>query len=212
MSLRSILKWIFSVLVAVLLLSGGFAAGFVSNLQMKSAASSEVHKLYLRNAGDAPPEVRSGVITALKAFQDGYIKRDPKGIDSFMSHLFAKNEDVLVLGTDAGEWVRGYPAAAEFIRADWQYWGDFRFSADDSIICSSGNVAWVTSIGVVHFKGSDRPLRFSAILARNGSSWLFREMHFQWDDRNLSSADILRPNRFFNLVRLAFRRITNNAG
>jgi hypothetical protein len=205
-------KRILSALAAVLLLFGGFSIGFISCLHLKSAAPNEVRTLSSQPAGNAPPSVRSGVLTALRGFQDGYISRDPRHLDSFMSRLIAKNDDVLILGTDAGEWARGYPAATEFIRADWQGWGDFRFAADDAIICSSGDVAWTTSIGVVHFKGSDRPLRFSAILTRNGSNWLFRELHFQWDERDPSSADILRPNTYLKLARLAFRRLTNPAG
>ncbi|MGA7106462.1 MAG: nuclear transport factor 2 family protein [Terracidiphilus sp.] len=153
--------------------------------------------------------MRSGVLTALRAFQAGYIQRDPKDLDSFMSRLIAKNDDVLILGTDAGEWVRGYPAAAGFIRADWQGWGDFRFAVEDSIICSDGDVAWTTSTGDVHFKGANRALRFSAILKRDGSNWLFHELHFQWDDRDPSPADVLRPKTYFKLLRLAFRQVTS---
>ena len=205
-----LVKRIFPALAAVLLLFGAFASGFISCLHLKSAVSSEIRKLYLQDAGDAPPTVRSGVLTALRAFQDGYIKRDPKDIDSFMNRLIAKDDDVLILGTDAGEGARGYPAAADFIRADWQVWGDFRFAADDSIISSSGDVAWVTSIGVVHFKGLDRPLRFTAILTRNGNGWFFREMQFQWDDRDPSATDIFRPKTYLRLVTLALRRITNS--
>lgn len=204
-------KRVFSAFVAVLLVSAGFASGFISCLHLKSAASYDLRMQYLQPAGDAPPAVRAGVLTALRAFQSGYIKRDPNNLDSFMSRLFAKNDDVLILGTDAGEWVRGYPAAAEFIRADWQSWGDFRFAVDDSNIWSCGDVAWIASVGVVQFKGADRPLRFSAILTRDGSNWLFREVHFQWDDRDPSAVDILRPKTYFKLVSLAFRRITNGA-
>lgn len=205
-------KRILSTLAAVLLLFGGFSIGFISCLHLKSAAPNEVRTLYLQHAGNASPSVRSGVLTALSRFQDGYIKRDPKNLDSFMNHLFAKNDDALILGTDANEWARGYPAMTEFIRADWQSWGDFRFAAADATICSSGDVAWITSIGLVHFKGADRPVRFSAILTRDGSNWLFQELHFQWDDRDPSSTDILRPNTYLRIVRLAIRRITSTAG
>ncbi len=199
-------------LAAVLLVFGAFASGFVACLHLKSAPSSEARKLYLQQAGDAPPLVRAGVLTALRAFQDGYIKRDPKDLDSFMSRLFQKSDDILILGTDGGEWVRGYPAAAKFIRADWLGWGDFRFAVDDSIISGSGDVVWIASIGAVHFKGGARPVRFSAILTRDGSNWLFREASFQWDDRDPSPADILRPKTYLTLVRLAFRRLTQGAG
>ena len=204
------MKRIGLALVSVLLLFVGFACGYVSCLHMRSGVSSEVRRLYLQNPGDAPPEVRSGVLSALRAFQDGYAKRDPNDIDSFADRLIVKNNEVLILGTDSGEWIRGYPAAKEFIKADWQGWGDFRFAVDDSIIWSSGNVAWVTSTGVVHFKGLDRPVRFSAVLTNNESTWRFRELHFQWDEHDPSSADLLRPKTYLTLARLAFQRITNS--
>ena len=212
MKLRLNRKMLFSALAAVLLMSGGFAAGFISCLHLRNSIPDEARKLYLHDAGDAPPAVRAGVLTALRAFQDGYIKRDPKDLDSFMSRLFAKNDDLLILGTDAGEWVRGYPAATEFIRTDWQRWGDLRLAADDPIICSSGDVAWMTSYGEVRFNGGQRPVRFSAILTRQGNDWLFRQVHFQWDDRGAGAADLLRPKTYLQLAQLVFRRITNPFG
>ena len=195
-------------LVAALLVFGGFASGFIACLHLKSAPSSEARQQFLQQAGDAPPLVREGVLVALRAFQDGYIKRDPKDLDSFMSRLFQKNDDVVILGTDGGEWVRGFPAAAKFIRADWVGWGDFRFAVDDSVVLSlgSGDVVWIASVGAVHFKEGARPVRFSAVLTRNGSNWFFREASFQWDDTDPSPAEILRPKTYLKLVRLAFRR------
>jgi hypothetical protein len=202
---------IVSGLAAALLFIGGFAFGFVACLHLKSAASKDIRAEYLRHAGNAPPSVRSGVLTTLRAFQAGYIKRDPKDLDSFTSRLIAKSDDVLILGTDAGEWVRGYSATAAFIRADWQGWGDVRFNVDDSIISSFGDVAWVASTGEVHFKGFNRPVRFSGVLIRDGNNWLFRQIQFQWDDRDPSSTDIFRPRTYLKLVELAFRRISGSA-
>ena len=81
--------------------------------------------------------MRAGVLAALTDFQKGYVKRDPKELDAFMNRLFPKKDDILLLGTDAGEWARGYPAVGEFIRADWMNLGDFRFAVDDSVVWSS---------------------------------------------------------------------------
>ena len=192
-------KRIFPALVIALFVSGAFTFGFVSCLHLKSSVSPDIRQQYLLQAGDAPPEVRAAVLAALRDFQEGYIKRDPKELDSFMTRLFSKSDEVLLMGTDTGEWARGYPAVGEFIRADWLNWGDFRFAVDQSIIWSSGDVAWIASVGVVREQGLDRPLRFSAILARNGNHWLFRQLHFQWDDREPSSADLLHPRTYLKL-------------
>ena len=132
-----------------------------------------------------------------------------------MNRLFLKDDDILLLGTDAGEWARGYPAVGEFIRTDWLNWGDFRFAVDDSTVWSSGDLAWIASIGTVHERGSDRPLRFSAILTRHGNRWLFRQVHFQWDDRDPSPADLLRPSTDLKLVEWVLqyvRHIAQSAG
>ncbi len=206
---------VLSALALALLVLGAFAFGFVSSLHLKSASSSDLRHQYLRQTGDAPPSVREGVLAALRAFQEGYVKRDPKELDSFMYRLFPESGDILLMGTDAGEWARGYPAVAEFIKTDWLKWGDFRFAVDDSIIWSSGDVAWIASVGVVHGRGSDRPLRFSAILTRNGSNWLFRQVHFQWDDRDPRPSDLLRPSTHLKVVRLVLyyiRGIARRAG
>jgi hypothetical protein len=205
-------KRVYSALAAVVLVFGGFAMGFIACLHLKSAASSEARQQYLHPPGDAPPPVRAEVLTALRAFQNGYVKRDPNDLDSFMSRLFPKRDDVLVLGTDSGEWVRGYPAAAKFIRSDWLGWGDFRFDVDDSIIWSSGDVAWIASVGAVHSTGGDRPLRFSAVLTRDEDRWVFREVSFQWDDRDPSPAAILQPDTYLRLARLAYRHVRNSTG
>src|SRR5579871_3285526 len=128
--------------MAALFVFVGFASGFIACLHLKDAPSGEVRGLYLQHAGDAPPSVRLGVMTALRDFQDGYVKRDANQADSFVNRLIAKDDDVLVEGTDAGEWAQGHSAIDAFIRADWRSWGDLRLDINDSFICSSGDVAW----------------------------------------------------------------------
>jgi hypothetical protein len=193
--------------VALVCVCGSFGFGFISSLHLKTSASSDLRHQYLLPAGDAPPSVRAGVVAALRVFQDGYRKRDPNSLDSFMSRLFSENDDVLLMGTDANEWVRGYRAVREFIKEDWLKWGDFRFAVDESIVWSSGDVAWIASMGVVQSLRSDRPVRFSAILVRNDRDWIFRKVHFQWDERDPRPSDIFRPRTYLTLVSKALRRI-----
>jgi hypothetical protein len=195
-------KSVILVLGVVLLMGGAFAFGFVSCLHLKNVGSSDLRQRYLLQTGDAPTSVRADVIAALRGFQEGYVRRDPKGLDSFMHSLFPENDDILLLGTDADEWVRGHRAVAQFIGEDWAKWGDFRFAVDDSLVWSAGDVAWIASVGVVHDQRVDRPLRFSAILTRQGHNWLFRQVHFQWDDRDPRPTDILRASTYLRLVRL----------
>jgi hypothetical protein len=72
-----------------------------------------------------------------------------------MNRMFPKNDDILLLGTDAGEWARGHPGEGEFIRTELAELGDFSFVVDDSVVWSTGDVAWIASVGVVHEQGAD---------------------------------------------------------
>lgn len=200
-------KRILYALVTVAIAWCAFAFGFLASLHLRNAPSSEARQGYLRQAANASPAVRTGVLAALRSFQDGYIKRDPKQLDAFMAHTFPENGDILLLGTDGEEWVRGYSAVARFIKTDWQRWGDFRFAVDDSIVWSSGDVAWVASVGSLHTEHADRPMRFSAILTRSGEGWVFQQLHFQWDDRDPRPSELLHPSLYGRLAGVMLRYI-----
>lgn len=205
-----------ATIMAVVFLGGlaGFATGFVSCLDLKTIPSNETLKRQMLRAGDAPPAVHAGVLDSLRAFQIGYQKRDVRNLDSFMKSLFPRNGDVLIIGVQAGasEWARGYTSAAQFIQRDWQNWGDFRYDVDDPVVWSSGDVAWVASVGSVRSKDAERPVRFTAILTRDGDHWVFRQIQFQLDQADPEKADILNPRMYLQLARIALRKITTEAG
>ena len=207
MALRPTGKKIVFAIVAACVMLACFACGFLSGLHLKSAPSGAMRAQELATPGDAPLVVRTGVLASLQAFQDGYVRRDPQAINAFMSGLFPHDQDVLVLGTDGGtfEWLRGYDRAAQFIKADWQGWGDFRFDVDHALVWSSGDVAWVASLGSVGTGNHPRPVRFTAILTRNGDRWLFRQVHFQWDDDDARDRDLLNPRTYARIVHNAVR-------
>ena len=102
-------KRISCTLTIALFVLGAFTFGFVSSLHLKSAVSSDLRKQSLLQAGDAPLAVRAGVLAALRDFQEGYVKRDPKELDSFMNRLFPKKDDILLMGTDASPLARVSP-------------------------------------------------------------------------------------------------------
>jgi hypothetical protein len=190
-----------------LILMAGFAAGFIACLQTEHIARKDARTRYEQNGGDATPSTRAAVLAALKTFQADYSKRDPKDIDAFMRHVFDGNADILVLGTDEAEWERGYPAVSNFVLGDWQSWGDLRLDVDEPIINASEDVAWLTTSGEVQFGKTKRPIRFSAVLTRKNGNWLFRQVQFQWDDREPKPADLLRPETYLQLMRIAYRKI-----
>ena len=189
---------------AVLLFAAAFVLGFVAHSHLKAVPAPEIRQSYLLRKGDATAAVRAGVLETLRSFQEGYSRRNPRELDAFMRRHFSESEDVLLLGTDSAEWIRGYPAIGNFIRNDWQRWGNFHFAVEDSVIWCSGNVAWIASVGSVRGPRSDRPVRFSAILTKTEDRWLFRQVHFQWDERDPSPSDLVHPATHARIARLVF--------
>lgn len=192
---------------ALLLLAGvsvaltGFALGLAVRIH-KSGAPDVLRQQVLTRPGNASPAVRTAVVQTLRAFQRGYTERDPRKLDSFAQNIFPKDGDVLILGTDggAGEWVRGESNARQFIENDWRSWGDLRFDADQAIVWSSGDAAWLATIGSVHWEKRHRPLRFTAILTREDDRWVFRQMHFQWDDNQAALGGLLSRHNSAGLL------------
>jgi len=85
------------------------------------------------------------VRNTLQVLQDGYIKRDVNYVDEYMEKVFLLNEDLLVIGTDAGELCLGVDAARGIVESDWKYWGDFKFNIDNALISVNGDVAYFTT-------------------------------------------------------------------
>lgn len=177
-------------LVGCCLLLAGFVVGWKASRLLVVSANSEIHRKYLREKGTASNSVRAAVLDSLWEFQKGYSSRDPNHLDEFMEELFSRNQDTRAIGTDFNEWATGYESVAQFIRTDWRAWGEVRLAVDDCVVSSSGDVAWLATTGTVSFTASSRPIRFTAVLNFQDSRWLFREIHFQWDDRPFSFTDL----------------------
>jgi SnoaL-like domain len=148
---------------------------------------------YLDQKGDAQTQVRTAVLVSLRAFASGYVKRDPAVLPAFMEQLFPKDQDILVLGTDSGEWIEGYQRVGDFIANDWRYWGDVRLDVDNAMVSADNEVAWLTTLGTVS-SGSSPPrvIRFTAVLTLSNGRWMFRQVQFQWDERMETLAELLR--------------------
>jgi hypothetical protein len=173
---------------------GLVTASFVAGWHLsRRPVISRYHGRYLSRKGDAQQQVRAEVLVPLRAFQAGYMKRDASTIPAFMEQLFPKDRDILVLGTDPGEWIEGYQRVGEFIANDWRHWGDLRIEVDDSTISVADDAAWVTTVGTVGFRSSTRrAIRFAAVLTRVNGRWLFRHIQFQWDDGPETLSELLR--------------------
>ncbi|MGC1424518.1 MAG: nuclear transport factor 2 family protein [Terracidiphilus sp.] len=193
---------IFLALTVVLVGALGFASGFVACLHSKSTSPASLREQSLAQPGSAPPVLRAAVLDKLRVLQRGYSLRDVSRAASLAQELFPADGDVLMLGTEGGkeEWVRGASNDVGFITADWQNWGDVRLDVEHAIVWSSGDVAWVATIGEVRWQKRERPLRCTAILTREQKGWVFRQMHFQWDDNDPVKGDLLRPDTYVRLL------------
>jgi SnoaL-like domain len=183
----------------------GFAAGWLASRRVVLAPVKTAQSVILLPRGDAPEAVRGDVLRTMRDFQDGYARRDVNAIGAFMQRLFPPGKVDLVLGTDGGEWIRGYEPIGQFIRGDWQFWGDVRLEVDDSMISAAGDAAWLATHGVVSFPGgSSRRIRFTATLVRDDRRWVFRQVQFQWErnDDVPSFREVFQPS---TLVRLRWR-------
>lgn len=169
----------------------GFAVGWKTSRLLVVSADSEMQRKYLRDKGSASDPVRTGVLDTLRKFQGGYSRRDLRQVNAFMESLFSRNQDTRAIGTDFGEWVTGYDSVARFIRTDWRVWGNVQLAVDDSVVSSSGDVAWLATTGTVTFPTSSRPIRFTAVLNLQDSRWVFRQIQFQWDDEPVSFSELI---------------------
>ena len=135
------------------------------------------------SAGNAPQNVRAEIITQLEQFQAGYTRRDLDQLDPFMEALFSE-QDILVLGTMPDEVYIGRRKVSRLVYADWNAWGDCTFLIDNAHISSVGDVAWLSTIGIVRFdvpRFLVLPLRLSAVMVKEGPNWKFQFMQFQFD-------------------------------
>jgi hypothetical protein len=89
--------------------------------------------------------VQQDILTSLRAFQEGYTRRDVNQLDAFME-LFTP--DVEIIGTNgikpgAGEWYTSRDAARELVKGDWEGWGDLHLEMESANIQTHGDVGWI---------------------------------------------------------------------
>jgi hypothetical protein len=89
----------------------------------------------------------------LRAFQEGYTRRDAAAVDAFMD-LFVPDDDLEVIGTGGvrpgvDEWYLGRAGARELVASDWEGWGDLALDVDGAHIHALGDVAWLAASATV---------------------------------------------------------------
>ena len=94
----------------------------------------------------------------LHRFQEGYTARDLSRLDEFMT-MFVKEDNSEFLGIGAVkrggfEWFEGPEAIREIIESDWTYWGDVSIDVAGARISVLGDVAWLSTTGMVTQTGT----------------------------------------------------------
>ena len=185
------------LMAAVASLAVGFVSGWVLNGRLAISAQGPEQIRGNLSHGSAPAATREEILATLRAFQEGYATRDVKRLDTFMSELFVQTDDVQLLGTDAGEWNRGFGAVGRFIRNDWMYWGNVRLDLNDATISASaqGESAWIALSGRVEFATGARPIRLTGALTKPEGKWKFEQVQFQWLGGKAGLRDLLHAHR-----------------
>jgi hypothetical protein len=179
--------------VGIALLGAGFLCGWVLNGRLGVATGGTEQVRGNASRGNASAATREEILVSLRAFQEGYAKRDVTKLDAFMNEVFVQTDEVQLLGRDAGEWNCGFTAIEKFIRNDWIYWGNVRLDLDSTAISAHGDSAWIALPGRVEFSSGARPIRVTGALVRSGGKWKFEQVQFQWLDRNASLRELLHP-------------------
>jgi len=192
---KKLLKWSTICGAAVV----GFVAGWMANGRLIFSDETIVEASVVAKHGDASGATRADVMRTMDAFQVGYDHRDVRLLDGFMGRLFPREGEVLLLGTESNEWVRGYDDVKRVIRNDWVDWANLRLDLNDCQVSSAGDVAWVATRGYVYSVVSKRPVRFSATLERMNGEWKFRQLQFQYEDRHAALRDFVQIGHFAQL-------------
>ena len=123
----------------------------------------------------------SQVITEINNFIEKFIKAYPKNdVDEYLS-LFAKDENLVVFGTEDGEkWV-GYEDYKSAPQKDKDKFGEISITFDWKKINYHGQIAWfaaeVTVNLIIEGQKVSVPARVTGVLKKEGDEWLIKQGH-----------------------------------
>ena len=98
----------------------------------------------------------------LQILQEGYTKRDPKYLDTFMK-IYSSKDSSLIIGTGQGGDFRGFEKAKELFLWDWKFWGHVTFDINTSDIHANGDMAWVFMFADLKLNHSEKYLNETAL-------------------------------------------------
>ncbi len=122
------------------------------------------------------PEIRSQILEMLQRFNDFVSTRNLQVLAEF-----APGDDILLIGSDAGEVARGNREVAAFFGRIFTRDSTFSWEWDRIDISYTENTAWFFADGrvVISTENEPRksPYRITGVLERQGERWLWRQYH-----------------------------------
>jgi len=113
----------------------------------------------------------------LQKFSDACARRDTEGA----LELFAQDDDMLLVGSEAGKRSRGPEEIRAFFERLFSREKTYSWSWEWRSVSVAGSVAWVMAEGVERVRGGGEeaklPYRMSAVFERRAEGWALRLVH-----------------------------------
>jgi ketosteroid isomerase-like protein len=126
----------------------------------------------------ADSDTERNVLAALHRFNLAVAGRDLTGVLA----LFAKDDDVVLVGSEAGGPALGPAAVEEFFRRIFDRPVHYSWRWHKVSVSAADKVAWVLADGEVLLRGGDedsrqRPYRITGVLKCTGGVWRWQQFH-----------------------------------
>ena len=125
----------------------------------------------------ADEETERAVLDVLDRFAEAVGARDAEAVLA----LFAADEDVCSIGSEAGELRRGHGEIATFLRRVLSAPQRYRWEWSRRDVSAQGDVAWLVAEGTSRIERAsgveEAPYRLTAVLARRDAAWQILLFH-----------------------------------
>ncbi len=120
---------------------------------------------------------RGEIVEALRALRKAVSERSLRGA----LDLFMRDDDVLMIGSEAGETARGQRELEDFFRRAFERPVRYSWEWPDISVSAAGPVAWIYADGEAVVSGPDgeyrNPYRLTGILESTPLGWRWRVFH-----------------------------------
>jgi ketosteroid isomerase-like protein len=150
----------------------GLVAFAMAACQTAGAAEESQASAARKTAARSPANSDEAVLQTLTALNDVLARRDLAG---FMA-LFEDDDDIMLLGSDAGEVFRGRAEVGGFLKRLYGLPFTFAFDMPNATVRRKGHHAWLFADGAMVHKRADgsetrRPYRIVLVMKRHDDAW-----------------------------------------